>query len=150
LKGNIQPAQNYVQDLLGLIDLYQAKMPNPDAEIEAEIEEIDLEFVREDLPNIINSMNAGVDRIRNISDGLRIFSRQDRDHKTAFYLHDWQFTDEQKLQLQRYYDANKFLVELMQIDGAVSDKVRAEIEDTLLLPWSELQRRQPGTYRDLP
>jgi len=64
--------------------------------------------------------------------------------------HDWQFTDEQKLQLQRYYDANKFLVELMQIDGAVSDKVRAEIEDTLLLPWSELQRRQPGTYRDLP
>gem|GEM_PF-2091177 len=88
LKGNIQPAQNYVQDLLGLIDLYQAKMPNPDAEIEAEIEEIDLEFVREDLPNIINSMNAGVDRIRNISDGLRIFSRQDRDHKTAFYLHE--------------------------------------------------------------
>ena len=88
LKGNIQPAQNYVKDLLGLIDLYQEKMPNPDAEIEDEIEEIDLDFVREDLPNIINSMNAGVERIRKISDGLRIFSRQDRDHKTAFNLHE--------------------------------------------------------------
>ncbi|WP_348539810.1 MULTISPECIES: ATP-binding protein [Spirulina sp. CCY15215] len=88
LKGNIQPAQNYIKDLLGLIDLYQEKMPNPDADIEDEIKEIDLEFIREDLPNIINSMNSGVDRIRNISDGLRIFSRQDRDYKTAFNIHE--------------------------------------------------------------
>jgi len=88
LKGNIQPAQNYVQDLIGLIDLYQEKVPNPDADIENEIEEIDLEFVRQDLPKIIDSMNAGVDRIRNISDGLRIFSRQDKEHKTAFNLHE--------------------------------------------------------------
>ncbi|MBP0031254.1 MAG: GHKL domain-containing protein [Roseofilum sp. Guam] len=88
LKGNIQPAQNYVKDLLGLIDLYQEKIPNSDAEIEDIIENIDLEFVREDLPKIINSMNSGVDRIRNISDGLRIFSRQDRDYKTAFNIHE--------------------------------------------------------------
>ena len=88
LKGNIQPAQDYVKDLLGLIDLYQEKMPNPDADIEDEIKEIDLEFVRQDLPNIINSMNSGVDRIRNISDSLRIFSRQDQDHKTAFNIHE--------------------------------------------------------------
>jgi len=59
---------------------------------------------------------------------------------------DWQFTDGQKQRLQRYYDANKFLVDLMNIEGAVSDDVRAEIEDTLLLPWDELQRRQPEIY----
>ena len=88
LKGNIPPAQDHVKDLLGLIDLYQEKMPNPDADIEDEIKEIDLEFVRQDLPNIIKSMNSGVDRIRNISDGLRIFSRQDRDRKTAFKIHE--------------------------------------------------------------
>jgi predicted NACHT family NTPase len=56
--------------------------------------------------------------------------------------HDWQFTEAQKQQLQRYYDANEFLVDLMNIEGAISDSVRAEIEDTLLLPWDELQRRQ--------
>ena len=88
IKGNIQPAQDYVSDLLRLIDLYQEKMPNPDADIEDEIKEIDLEFVRQDLLNIINSMNSGVERIRNISDGLRIFSRQDRDCKTAFNIHE--------------------------------------------------------------
>jgi len=60
--------------------------------------------------------------------------------------HDWQFTNAQKQQLQRYYNANIFLVELMKIEGAVSDDVRAEIEDTLLLPWDELQRRQPDVH----
>lgn len=60
--------------------------------------------------------------------------------------HNWQFNDQQEQQLQRYYNANKFLVKLMKIEGAVSEEVRAEIEDSLLLPWSELQRRYPGTY----
>ncbi len=88
LQGNIQPIQEYVQDLLGLIDLYQRKMPNPDRDIEAEIEAIDLEFLREDLPKSISSMNIGVERIRNISHSLRTFSRQDRDDKVSFNIHD--------------------------------------------------------------
>ncbi|MBL1177181.1 NACHT domain-containing protein [Pantanalinema sp. GBBB05] len=60
--------------------------------------------------------------------------------------HDWQFNEQQQQQLQRYYDANHFLVKLMQIEGAASQEVRAEIEDSLLLPWEELQRRYPETY----
>jgi predicted NACHT family NTPase len=55
--------------------------------------------------------------------------------------HDWQLTDQQKQQLQRYYDTNRFLVDLIKIEGAVTDSVRAEIEDSLLLPWEELQKR---------
>ena len=88
LQGNIQPAQDYVQDLLGLIDLYQEQFPEPGDEIEDEIDAIDLEFVREDLPNLIGSMSTGVDRIRNISTSLRTFSRTDRESKTAFDIHD--------------------------------------------------------------
>ena len=88
LQGNIKPAKDYVQDLLGLIDLYQEKYPEPDAEIEDEIEAIDLDFVREDLPNLIESMNTGADRIRSISTSLRTFSRMDVEHKTAFDIHD--------------------------------------------------------------
>lgn len=60
--------------------------------------------------------------------------------------HDWQFTDEQKEQLQRYYNANKFLVDLLNITGAVSKNVHAEIEDDLLLPWDELKRLHPEIY----
>lgn len=60
--------------------------------------------------------------------------------------HDWQLTSDQRQQLQHYYDANRFLIDLINIKGAVSDSVCAEIEDSLLLPWEELQRRYPETY----
>ncbi|BAY21257.1 putative signal transduction protein with Nacht domain [Calothrix sp. NIES-2100] len=52
-----------------------------------------------------------------------------------------QFSDEQKQKLQRYYDANKFLLDLINIQGTVSDAFRIEIENSLLLPWEELQNR---------
>jgi len=55
--------------------------------------------------------------------------------------HDWQFTQEQQQQLQRYYEANKFLVGLTKIEGAISETCRIEIEEGLLLPWLELQHR---------
>ena len=60
--------------------------------------------------------------------------------------HDWQFTPAQKQALQQYYDVNKFLVELLKLDGAVSESVRQEIEDNLLLPIAELKRRSPDLY----
>lgn len=55
--------------------------------------------------------------------------------------HNLQFNFTQKKQLQRYYGANKFLVDLMNVPGAISNTVRTEIEDTLLLPCEELQNR---------
>ena len=84
--GNLKHAQDYVQDLLNLIDLYAEKYPNPEEEIEAEIEEMDLEFVREDLPKLIGSMTEGTERIRHISTSLRNFSRTDTEKKVFFNL----------------------------------------------------------------
>ncbi|RDH49514.1 ATP-binding protein [Fischerella thermalis 111/344/542] len=71
-----------------LINLYQQKYPNPDLEIQAEIAAIDLEYVREDLPKLILSMQEGVQRIRSISDSLRSFSRADPESKIAFNIHE--------------------------------------------------------------
>ncbi|MEZ2250901.1 AAA family ATPase [Microcoleus sp.] len=88
LKGNIQPALDNINDLFGLIDLYREKYPNPDREIQDEMEAIDLEFIRTDLPKLVGSMQAGVDRIGNISISLRTFSRADTDKPVAFNLHD--------------------------------------------------------------
>jgi predicted NACHT family NTPase len=52
--------------------------------------------------------------------------------------HDWQFSDEQKELLKQYYNVNKFLVECLNSDCYVSRNVRQEIENTLLLPMSEI------------
>ncbi|AFY39373.1 multi-sensor signal transduction histidine kinase [[Leptolyngbya] sp. PCC 7376] len=88
IKGNISHAQNYVNDLLGLIDFLVERCPDDDKEVEIELEVIELDFVREDLLKLLDSMNLGVDRIRNISDGLRTFSRKDRINKVNFNVHD--------------------------------------------------------------
>ncbi|TAG90351.1 MAG: hybrid sensor histidine kinase/response regulator [Oscillatoriales cyanobacterium] len=88
LGGNIQPALDYINDLFGLIDLYQQKYPQPDAEIQAEMEAIDLEYIREDLPKLVGSMKEGVKRIRDVSTSLRTFSRADSDRPVSCNIHD--------------------------------------------------------------
>lgn len=87
IAGNLEPVREYLEDLFGLIDLYQEEYPEPREAIEEEIEAIDLEFLREDLPQLISSMREGTDRIRHISNSLRTFSRADKDYKVPFHLH---------------------------------------------------------------
>jgi predicted ATPase/signal transduction histidine kinase len=86
LRGNLKPALNYVQDLLDVLDMVVADEPRE--EILEELEDINLEFVREDLPNLLHSMTFGISRISDISTSLRTFSRADKDYKTAFNLHE--------------------------------------------------------------
>ncbi|MDJ0676382.1 MAG: PAS domain S-box protein [Calothrix sp. MO_167.B42] len=77
IQGNLVPAIEYIQDLLGLLELYQQHYPNPPQEIEEEVEAIDLEFLKVDIVKLINSMEIGTQRIREIVLSLRNFSRLD-------------------------------------------------------------------------
>ncbi|MDM9581322.1 AAA family ATPase [Nostoc sp. GT001] len=88
IAGNLEPAKDYVKDLLGLINLYQEKFPNPGLDIQDEIDAIDLNYLREDLPKLLDSMKLGVSRIRSISTSLRTFSRADKDYKVPFDIHE--------------------------------------------------------------
>ncbi|ACC82219.1 sensor histidine kinase [Nostoc punctiforme] len=86
--GNLTPAQEYIQNLLHLIDLYQKTYPQASQEIQEIIKVMDLEYVREDLPKLISSMREGTNRISNISSSLRTFSRTDTEQKVMFNLHE--------------------------------------------------------------
>ena len=88
LNGNIPLALDYINDLLGLLDLYQEKYPQPDGDIQEEIETIELDYLREDLPKLVGSMQEGVTRIQDISNSLRTFSRADKDYPVACNIHD--------------------------------------------------------------
>lgn len=57
-------------------------------------------------------------------------------------IRDWKFTNEQEELLKQYYDANQLLIECLNSDCYVSLKVRQQIEDTLLLPIAEIEKRQ--------
>ncbi|MEH2078245.1 MAG: AAA family ATPase [Nostoc sp.] len=86
--GNVDAVQNSINDLFGLIDLYQEELPQPSPTIAKELKTIDLEYLRDDLPNLIRAMKDGGDRITSISKSLRTFSRADSDQKQLFNLHE--------------------------------------------------------------
>ncbi|MEH1865681.1 MAG: response regulator [Nostoc sp.] len=88
IHGNLGHASVYFQDMANILNLYQQHYPNPVLEIQEEIARIDLKYMLSDLPNLISSMKEGVQRIRNISTSLRIFSRADSDRKVSCNIHD--------------------------------------------------------------
>ena len=88
ISSNIEPAKQYVADMTKILHLYQKHYPQPVAEIEKESYDIDLEFLLEDLPKILDSMKLGSERIQNISNSLRNFSRSDITTKMPVNLHE--------------------------------------------------------------
>lgn len=86
--GNLDYAKNYVQDLLGLIHLYQQQYPNPTPEILDQIEAIELDFLASDLHKILSSMKMGAERIRDIVLSLRNFSRLDEAEMKPANIHE--------------------------------------------------------------
>ncbi|NER00406.1 MAG: histidine kinase [Cyanothece sp. SIO2G6] len=84
IHGNLTPLQGYTEDLLSLIALYQTTYPRPPTDIQQKQAAIELEFIQDDLPKLLQSMTVGSERIRDIVKSLRIFSRLDEaDYKQA-------------------------------------------------------------------
>jgi len=87
IHGNVEHAADYTHNLLELVQLFLKKFPT-DPEIQNYIEDIELEFLAEDLPKLINSMQLGVDRIQKIVVSLRHFSRLDEAEKKPVDIHE--------------------------------------------------------------
>ncbi|MEA5466445.1 sensor histidine kinase [Leptothoe sp. PORK10 BA2] len=82
--GNLSHAQAYTQDLFKLVHAYQQEYPEPSESIQNLITEIELDFLKEDYSNLLQSMDTGAKRIYNIVGALRTFSRLDEaEHKEA-------------------------------------------------------------------
>ncbi|MBF2095833.1 MAG: AAA family ATPase [Synechococcales cyanobacterium K44_A2020_017] len=88
LNGSISNAKAYVQDLLDYLALYQKHHPDAALPVQAKAQEIDLDFLCEDFPKLVNSMQGATDRIKGISTSLRIFSRADTEYKVRANLHE--------------------------------------------------------------
>ncbi|HEY9811517.1 MAG TPA: ATP-binding protein [Halomicronema sp.] len=75
--ANLSPANQYIQDLLELLETYNKEVPSPPLAVRNYAEEIDIEFIKEDLPKLIKSMDVGAARVREIILSLKNFSRLD-------------------------------------------------------------------------
>jgi PAS domain S-box-containing protein len=86
--GNIAHARQYVRDLLELVELYGKEYPEPTQTIQQHIEGIGLNFLMEDFPKLMSSMQVGADRIREVVLSLRNFSRLDQAQKKSVNIHE--------------------------------------------------------------
>ncbi|MDT9177415.1 MAG: PAS domain S-box protein [Limnospira sp. PMC 1291.21] len=86
--GNLTHTSTYTESLLELIDTYQELYPDPPPEISDLIEDMDLDFIKDDFPKIISSMTNGASRIRDIVKSLRTFSRLDEAKLKSVDIHE--------------------------------------------------------------
>ncbi len=86
--GNLAHANDYLNDLISLLEQYKAAYPHPTPELAETIEAIDLDFLLSDLPKLFASMRVGADRIKEIVKSLRTFSRLDEADMKAVDLHE--------------------------------------------------------------
>lgn len=88
LNGSLHHAKEYIQSLLGHLELYQTYYPDTVKPLQDNAEDIDLDFLSADLPKLIDSMQGAVDRIQSLSTSLRIFTRADSEHQVSANLHE--------------------------------------------------------------
>jgi len=85
--GNVQYAKTYFEDIFNLVCEYQKEHSEPSENIQAMIEDIDLDFLAEDLPSLLDSMQIGTQRLKQIILSLRNFSRLDESEVKAVDIH---------------------------------------------------------------
>ena len=88
IHGNLIYANEYSQKMIDLLQLYEQHYPSASPEIQAQIEAVELEFIVEDLPKLLGSMKVGANRIREIVQSLRNFSRIDEADIKPVDIHD--------------------------------------------------------------
>ncbi|WP_427157388.1 trifunctional serine/threonine-protein kinase/ATP-binding protein/sensor histidine kinase [Aliinostoc sp. HNIBRCY26] len=88
IHGNLGHIDGYSQDLLTLISIYQDTYPDTAPEVAEFLEDVDIEFIRKDIPKILSSMKIGTQRIREIVLTLRNFSRLDEADMKPVNIHE--------------------------------------------------------------
>lgn len=87
IQGNLNHVEQYMENLLEIVQLYQKHYPNPVEEIKERTEDLDLKFVQADLIKLLGSMETGSDRIRHLVHSLRNFSRLDESDLKCVDIH---------------------------------------------------------------
>ncbi|WP_017307214.1 trifunctional serine/threonine-protein kinase/ATP-binding protein/sensor histidine kinase [Spirulina subsalsa] len=88
LQGSIKNTKDYMQDVLEHLALYEQHHGDGGRVIAAHSQEIELDFIREDFPQLMQSMQGAMERIGSISNSLRTFSRGDTHEKISADLHE--------------------------------------------------------------
>lgn len=88
IHGNIDHVNSYTQVLQQVIQAYQVQYPQPPESLQVALQEVDFEFLSQDLVKLLQSMKVGTERIRQVVLSLRNFSRLDESELKRVDLHE--------------------------------------------------------------
>ncbi|MEG4396420.1 PAS domain S-box protein [Microcoleus sp. BROC3] len=86
--GNLTYTEEYTTNLMKLVQMYRDEYPEPSPDIQQAIEVLEMDFVLDDLPKMLSSMQVGATRIRDIVRSLRNFSRLDESDMKKVNIHE--------------------------------------------------------------
>jgi len=120
IHGNISHTQNYFNDLIELLNLYQESYPSPAPQIVEKVTELELNFLKEDLPKMLISMRVGIERISKIVLSLRNFSRLDESEMKLVDIHEGIDSTLLILQHRLHQENQKSRIEVIKNYGKIS------------------------------
>ncbi|MDJ0706476.1 MAG: ATP-binding protein [Leptolyngbyaceae cyanobacterium MO_188.B28] len=119
IAGNINYASTYIHQMIDLLKLYEKHNQGVNPEIDAKVEDIDLEFVIEDCPKLLTSLRLGTERIQEIIKSLRNFSRSDQAEVQKVDIHEGIDSTLMILKHQLQANGHRPLIELVKEYGEI-------------------------------
>lgn len=119
--SNSNHLESYTKNIIHHLFLYQKNYPHPVSEIIEDAEKIDLDFIINDLPNMVRSMKAASERITHLSTSLRTFSRIELNNKKKVTFHIHKSIDSTLLILNHRLRANQYssLIQVVKKYGSI-------------------------------
>jgi signal transduction histidine kinase len=88
IHGNLSHVDEYTNTLLNLLKRYKEHLCQTSPNFQQDMLDLDLDFILEDMPALVQSLKLGTSRIRDIVAALRNFSRLDQAEVKEVDLHD--------------------------------------------------------------
>jgi signal transduction histidine kinase len=75
IHGNLTYVQEYADTLFNVVDRLQVECSEISSDLAAYLKEADVDFIRQDFPNVLRSISNGTERINSLVLSLKVFSR---------------------------------------------------------------------------
>jgi signal transduction histidine kinase len=86
--GNLSHLSNYVKDVMQVLDRYEVELPEPSETMLALRSDLEIEYLREDIPRTLQSIKTGADRLTKLASSLQNFCHIDEVYPKATDMHD--------------------------------------------------------------
>lgn len=86
--GNLSHLSRYIKDVMQVVDRYELELPKPSHEMLKLRSDLEIDYLREDIPKTLQSIKTGADRLTKLASSLQNFCHIDEVYPKATDIHD--------------------------------------------------------------